>query len=99
MGHHRRGALGHGMDHRRGDPRLQRLAVSDQRSVCELVHIRAERCLLVVYESRAVWEFEKEDFLDGGECGVFWSWGRYCESFPLFCLVEFLVFGSELCSC
>ncbi len=90
MGHHRGGALGHGMDHRRGDPRLQRLAVPDQRSVCELVYVRAERDLLDVYELRAVWEFEEEGFFDGGECGVVSSWGCYCESFPLSCLVGFL---------
>ena len=54
MGHHRAGALVHRVDHRRSHSRLQRLAVPHQRSVCELVYVRVERCLLAVYESRAV---------------------------------------------
>ncbi len=99
LGRYRRGALGHGVDHRGGDPGLQRFAVARQRSVCELVHVRAERGVLVVYELRAVREFEREDVVDGGECGDFRSWGCYCELCLLFCLVDFLVFGSEVSGC
>ncbi len=84
LGHHCGGALGHGVDHRGGDPGLQRSAVARQRAVCELVHVRAERGVLVVYELRVVWEVEGEDVVDGGECGDFLSGGCYCELCLLF---------------
>ena len=79
MGHHRADPLGYCMDNRRGDSRLQRPTVTHQRSVCELVYVRAERCLLALYELWTVPEFETEDVFDRGERGVFLSRGYYCE--------------------
>lgn len=82
VGHHRADSLDHCMDHRRGHSRVQRPTLTHQRLVCQLVYVRPQRCLLAVYELRAVQEFEAEDVFDGGECGDFLSWGYYCEAIP-----------------
>lgn len=86
MGCHRAGALDHCVDYRRGHSRVQRLIVTHQRSVCELVYVWAERCILVIFELRAVPELEAEDVFDRGERGVFLSRGHHCEFHPLILL-------------
>lgn len=85
------------MDHRRGHSRLQRPTVTHQRSVCELVYVRAERCLLAIYELRTVPEFEAENVFDGGERGVFLPRGYHCKFDPLLIKLSLeMCLGSKL---
>ena len=61
LGAHRPGALDRRLDHRRGHPRLQRPPRSHLGALCELVHVRAQWCLLAVFESGPVYGVEAED--------------------------------------
>ena len=66
LGANRPDPLDHCLDHRGGDPRLQRPTQSYLGAVCELVHVRAQWGLLAVYELGAVQGVEEEDAADGG---------------------------------
>ena len=56
VGHHRDRSMDGGVDHRRGDPGVQRSAGVDLRAVRELVHVRAQWSLLVIYQPGAVFQ-------------------------------------------
>ena len=77
VGRYRGVTLATGVDHRRGDPRVQQSAQSDHGAVRQLVHVRPERRFLAVYELGMLWRFLEEDVSYSAEFGVCGDWGYF----------------------